>query len=749
MHLRRGGKRFPYTLDISGIIRLNPDHVRQGTPAFFPILIDYSPRVFVESGLTPDLVTGFNFAPELNYDTSGGFAATAFSMHSIFKPRASLADIGYLYAFHGAPEFHAADGTTSSIAHLYGFSANPYLKRTGSGVASATELYGYETWPDVLGAFDPDITSAGTVARLGHYHGTEPRVSGTTITAQYVFDGGASLTVGTKRATFYSAQTAGVGFWTMLGEGTAKSSHKGQFRLGDNTEPTELLEVLGNVLIDNAGTAGELRLREPSGGGPEYTSFKSPALGAPVNYTLPPDDGDVAEQLQSNGAGILTWEPAGGAASGDITAVGDCTINDCFIDGVSAGTELVHEGATVNLDETRLAFTGDPSADFTVTIPNETGTVCTTGAVCTGYQAGPLSGDVVTSGAAATIQANAVALPADTTGNYVSSATASQGLTVTGTEDASVGLQDCAANEILKRNAGDTAWTCQADGGSGAPTTAQYLVDATDPTLTAEHVLQVGPGLTITRGVTDGGNTTISLHNNTKRIMVAQPETSLTGTAPAACSGGAPYLLFSDGHSALASGIPSGGSRCNVSYSDGTYVRFINGSGATLSGVDHYIASTNFITRSDHNPIFIATVRTGPSLATYRAWVGLTSSSNTTNTGLIADSDNPTAAGDYAMFRYSTTPDGSDWRTCTRDGTTQNCMAQAAGMTIAASTTYVLKIDFTGSDVLFYINDVLVRTHTTNEPRSDQPLRWYFGVTTTTAANLRQLDFRRIYVATE
>jgi len=66
------------------------------------------------------------------------------------------------------------------------------------------------------------------------------------------------------------------------------------------------------------------------------------------------------------------------------------------------------------------------------------------------------------------VSANAVALGTDTTGNYVSSATASQGLTLTGTEGASLGLQDCAATEVLKRNAGDTAWECAADAtGSG------------------------------------------------------------------------------------------------------------------------------------------------------------------------------------------------------------------------------------------------------------------------------------------
>lgn len=71
-----------------------------------------------------------------------------------------------------------------------------------------------------------------------------------------------------------------------------------------------------------------------------------------------------------------------------------------------------------------------------------------------------LTGPVTSSGLATTIAADAVALGSQTTGPFVASATASQGLTVTGTEAASVGLQDCAALELLQRNAGDTAWTC-------------------------------------------------------------------------------------------------------------------------------------------------------------------------------------------------------------------------------------------------------------------------------------------------
>lgn len=108
-----------------------------------------------------------------------------------------------------------------------------------------------------------------------------------------------------------------------------------------------------------------------------------------------------------------------------------------------------------------------------------------------------IAGDVTGTGlGAVTIAANAVALTTDTTGNYVSSATASGGLTMTGTEGASLGvllpsatdalssttssgsglellsggltlLQGCSDGQILKWTEATDLWGCAADGGGG------------------------------------------------------------------------------------------------------------------------------------------------------------------------------------------------------------------------------------------------------------------------------------------
>lgn len=79
-------------------------------------------------------------------------------------------------------------------------------------------------------------------------------------------------------------------------------------------------------------------------------------------------------------------------------------------------------------------------------------------------------GDWTCNGSTCMIDADSIALTTDTTGNYVNSITANQGILLTGTEGASVGLIACTDGQILK-NVSGTSWACGADatgaGGSG------------------------------------------------------------------------------------------------------------------------------------------------------------------------------------------------------------------------------------------------------------------------------------------
>jgi hypothetical protein len=65
------------------------------------------------------------------------------------------------------------------------------------------------------------------------------------------------------------------------------------------------------------------------------------------------------------------------SGTGNFSTIGDCTGPTCLVDGTDDGSALVYEGASVDANETRLSFTGNPGADYVVTIPNETGTILT------------------------------------------------------------------------------------------------------------------------------------------------------------------------------------------------------------------------------------------------------------------------------------------------------------------------------------------------------------------------------------
>lgn len=71
--------------------------------------------------------------------------------------------------------------------------------------------------------------------------------------------------------------------------------------------------AVGTFAIGDGTTAsGILQIDEDDDAGSNFASFQVPALAANTVYTLPPDDGDAGQVLESDGAGVLTWgTPAG------------------------------------------------------------------------------------------------------------------------------------------------------------------------------------------------------------------------------------------------------------------------------------------------------------------------------------------------------------------------------------------------------------------------------------------------------
>lgn len=66
----------------------------------------------------------------------------------------------------------------------------------------------------------------------------------------------------------------------------------------------------------NATQAAELRLYEDTDNGTNYTAFKVGTQSADITYTLPVNDGDASQVLQTDGSGVLSWvTPSAGSSA--------------------------------------------------------------------------------------------------------------------------------------------------------------------------------------------------------------------------------------------------------------------------------------------------------------------------------------------------------------------------------------------------------------------------------------------------
>ena len=130
------------------------------------------------------------------------------------------------------------------------------------------------------GAFTAITNSSGVAGAISDETGSGALVFGTspTVSSLTVSSGGATITAGGLTIT-----SGGI----TVNEGGAS--------------------VIGNVSINNNGTAGELRLLEPTGSGTNYTALRAQAQNSNVTYLLPPSDGNSGQVLSTNGSGTLSW----------------------------------------------------------------------------------------------------------------------------------------------------------------------------------------------------------------------------------------------------------------------------------------------------------------------------------------------------------------------------------------------------------------------------------------------------------
>lgn len=149
--------------------------------------------------------------------------------------------------------------------------------------------------------------------------------------------------------------TADIPLW-VVGDGAEFFIRITRTRNTVNTDPVmDLVQVSaatefgwdrdGKVVIDT------LDFLEP--GGLSTISFTAPSLAADVNYTLPIDDGDSGNVLETDGTGVLSWETPG--ASGLPTGY----VEGLLITNSNNAAKIIASGSCRSSDDTEdLVFAG-------------------------------------------------------------------------------------------------------------------------------------------------------------------------------------------------------------------------------------------------------------------------------------------------------------------------------------------------------------------------------------------------------
>jgi hypothetical protein len=128
-----------------------------------------------------------------------------------------------------------------------------------------------------------------------------------------------------------------------------------------------------------------------------------------------------------------------------------------------------------------------------------------------------------------------------------------------------------------------------------------------------------------------------------------------------------------------------------------------------------------------------------PTITSQRSWIGLFSGD---------PSGSATPSVHLAAFRYDTGADGTAfWRCVTAAGTATQTVTTTT-VAVTAGTAYRLRIEVNAiaTSIKFYINDILVGTHTTNLPTTTTSLAARESITTLSAAS-RTMDISRLAVS--
>jgi hypothetical protein len=177
----------------------------------------------------------------------------------------------------------------------------------------------------IVFGFDEDPTftaSAGGTLVIGDYRGVSCAGSFNTDVHTLVYRGvSIAPTLGGVVDLAVGVELSLTGATTTMSLRSASTDatmrHKGNARFGDTlTAPVQKLETVGNILLDNTGTASQVMWREPSASGANVTTMRAQAMAANVDYVLPAAQGAVNTVLTNDGAGILSWTASGSGSQG-------------------------------------------------------------------------------------------------------------------------------------------------------------------------------------------------------------------------------------------------------------------------------------------------------------------------------------------------------------------------------------------------------------------------------------------------
>ena len=329
--------------------------------------------------------------------------------------------------------------------------------------------------------------------------------------------------------------------------------------IADSGATSAANEILTAFTVETAdgnadGVDASLTLTSQDITGSAITVQPPSDLAADYTLTLPPNDGDASQVLQTNGAGVLTWVDQTSGFSGFSITDGTNTESIASTDAITftggtgiTATVSATDTLTIAIDGT-VVTTGDTGtvtstmiADATIVNGDISGTAAidfsklaalTGGNILVGNGSNvatsvAASGDVSISNTGAfsvnSVQANSVNLTTDTVGNYVAAVTTAADSGLVGGNAANEGTTSALA---LKNAAGLTD-------------TALLLWDDGNGQLANSSITETGGTVTIAANLTvTGTTTTVSTTNTAVSDRIIELANGTSGTVAATADSG-------------------------------------------------------------------------------------------------------------------------------------------------------------------------------------------------------------------